>query len=701
MDAAPATVHPPNLGEMTRLPPAFDITRQTIGQASPWVPPGDHQLWGKVLAANDSRVVPHIVNVTGWENALLWGSTVPMKGPKGMELDFYNNPTDRLTYLRMAPALPSKFELTFDISAEYNWRTMNCCSESLDLHPINSTDGLVQCPLWRAKPPGASFFRSGRVEGEGDCKCLVASLLEPPRSVWQLCVTFAGRLALADMRAPRRRRLAAFNSFFDGRFHHVSISHSPSAVSLTVNGWHAGTLAFPAAEAALVQPAASEDVRSPARSPQFLHLGGTIRKKTRCRSCEGKWEYVLGTFSGRIRALALSTDVDRPPPLRRVTPSPIDPDGRWSNGSSSGAVALDGPSRLYAAMRAIAPRPPPAPPLPAPALVTPSPAPPPPHGADAAAEWARGSRRHAKRNRIIEAHHRTDGVLDRVSSAFAQRVREPSTCVPEGTVATTFVNAYHMPMLHLQAAALPRCFTRRYVALCSDTFITNPSTATTEAPTSPSDVSPPPFCVRWGSVGGADFAEKKSDGFLWVTWLRWELLHLALLADGVEAALWLDVDVVVLRNPFDYMRSLISSRAHAEQQTEQQTEQHAEQQTGQQTEQQTGQQTGLAPHRRAGPLHGETRTGGQEAPSSTLSRGELGGGELSHGGLGGGELGGGDGASPPGCALIFQQEFRIDVAALPNVSQTTARHTPHNWEDRDGASRLLCDRCGLSLPSGP
>ena len=104
---------------------------------------------------------------------------------------------------------------------------------------------------------------------------------------------------------------------------------------------------------------------------------------------------------------------------------------------------------------------------------------------------------------------------------------QSSTCVPASTVIVTIVNRAHAPLLQIQRKPLPPCFLRRYGALCFD------------------DTNANATCVRWPARSlGVGLA------YTALTWLKWEVLHLALAAPGVRAALWIDCDVAILRSPF-------------------------------------------------------------------------------------------------------------------------------------------------------
>ena len=113
---------------------------------------------------------------------------------------------------------------------------------------------------------------------------------------------------------------------------------------------------------------------------------------------------------------------------------------------------------------------------------------------------------------------------------MADIAARPSACVPDGSVVVTAVNTAHAPLLHAQVATLPQCFRRRYGALCFG-----------EARGWPAGAS----CSHWPAQRTGHRLSYEV-----FTWLKWELIHLALLATGVRTVLWTDCDVAVLRNPF-------------------------------------------------------------------------------------------------------------------------------------------------------
>ena len=103
-------------------------------------------------------------------------------------------------------------------------------------------------------------------------------------------------------------------------------------------------------------------------------------------------------------------------------------------------------------------------------------------------------------------------------SFWATLAAQPSDCVPAATVVTTIVNRAHAELLQIQHASLPPCFLRRYGAVCFEG----------------ADQHVNATCASWPVR--ALWSKGLSYGTM--TWLKWEVLHLALTARGVRAALW-------------------------------------------------------------------------------------------------------------------------------------------------------------------
>ena len=121
----------------------------------------------------------------------------------------------------------------------------------------------------------------------------------------------------------------------------------------------------------------------------------------------------------------------------------------------------------------------------------------------------------------------------RASDIIAKAVERPSSCVPNRTIIATSVNPFHEPLLRLQLTSLPSCFCTRYVALCSGIL-----------------GMPRITCLRWAATRASEFQRRD---FVSMTWTRWELMHMALSTGAVDAVLWLDSDVLLVRNPFTAM----------------------------------------------------------------------------------------------------------------------------------------------------
>ena len=120
-------------------------------------------------------------------------------------------------------------------------------------------------------------------------------------------------------------------------------------------------------------------------------------------------------------------------------------------------------------------------------------------------------------------------ALRGVPRFWEEVVRRPSACVPAGTVVATIVNRHHVDLLNAQTAPLAPCFLDRYGALCLGAAAANVS------------------CIPWADAAASEFGGGE---YTMLTWLKWEVLGLAMRAPSVEATLWIDCDIAILRNPF-------------------------------------------------------------------------------------------------------------------------------------------------------
>jgi hypothetical protein len=158
---------------------------------------------------------------------------------------------------------------------------------------------------------------------------------------------------------------------------------------------------------------------------------------------------------------------------------------------------------------------------------------------------------------VAGASARVVAGLAALSQAYVAASLRPSSCVPDSTVLTTFVNEHHAAALRLQASAMPPCLSKRYLAVCSLSKETTGMSVPSQGwRLTPPSARMPIECMHWGQDGtsaAADYSATPTRSFTSVTWVRWEAMHLALHAN-VRRVLWLDADVIVVRNPFLYAR---------------------------------------------------------------------------------------------------------------------------------------------------
>lgn len=121
-------------------------------------------------------------------------------------------------------------------------------------------------------------------------------------------------------------------------------------------------------------------------------------------------------------------------------------------------------------------------------------------------------------------------ALPSVAAAVRNVLSEPSSCVPEGGVTLSVTNSHHSHLRPAQFALLEheRCFMQRMVTVCystTDRFGT---------------------CVNSSfKIPPSDFRRSFYASLIWAKW--------AILADALSAAriaMWVDADVLLLRNPW-------------------------------------------------------------------------------------------------------------------------------------------------------
>ncbi|KAL1505029.1 hypothetical protein AB1Y20_008790 [Prymnesium parvum] len=115
--------------------------------------------------------------------------------------------------------------------------------------------------------------------------------------------------------------------------------------------------------------------------------------------------------------------------------------------------------------------------------------------------------------------------------ALVTAISRPSVCVPEGAFLFTYANKFHQDLMRMQMFPVQdeSCIVSRYVALC---FGGNWHPACVEAPALPA----------MGHHGALFYHH--------VLWVKWRLSRLALATQGCRMVLFLEADVVLLRNPF-------------------------------------------------------------------------------------------------------------------------------------------------------
>ena len=118
-----------------------------------------------------------------------------------------------------------------------------------------------------------------------------------------------------------------------------------------------------------------------------------------------------------------------------------------------------------------------------------------------------------------------------VSSFVARLVSRPSDCVPPGAVLLSTTNEYHSKLRELQFSRVrdQSCLMDRLLSVC---FNVSDGLGT---------------CVPGPRVFPAEFRKSNYANLIWA---KWRILADAL-SDAATTALWLDADVVMLRNPFD------------------------------------------------------------------------------------------------------------------------------------------------------
>ena len=110
--------------------------------------------------------------------------------------------------------------------------------------------------------------------------------------------------------------------------------------------------------------------------------------------------------------------------------------------------------------------------------------------------------------------------------------KKPSHCVPDGYSMISITNAHHTILTLLQIALIPSCLLQRTLVYCDRSVLHN--------------VSFSKNCY-WSTATfrPSDFP---SNDYQEITWLKWDLL---VQATRSGPTLFVDADVLILRNPFD------------------------------------------------------------------------------------------------------------------------------------------------------
>lgn len=121
--------------------------------------------------------------------------------------------------------------------------------------------------------------------------------------------------------------------------------------------------------------------------------------------------------------------------------------------------------------------------------------------------------------------------FENVSGPVARLVSRPSDCVPPGAVLLSITNEYHTKLRELQFSRVrdQSCLMDRFLSVC---FNVSDGLGT---------------CIPGPRVHPAEYRKSNYANLIWA---KWRIISDAL-SDAATTALWLDADVVMLRNPFD------------------------------------------------------------------------------------------------------------------------------------------------------
>ena len=120
-----------------------------------------------------------------------------------------------------------------------------------------------------------------------------------------------------------------------------------------------------------------------------------------------------------------------------------------------------------------------------------------------------------------------------VTSAVSHALLRPSVCVPDGGIVLSVVNKHHARLRPVQFHFIRHrpCFMRRVVSVC----FSNMTDSFGKCITSTFTVPPSDF---------------RRSNYANLIWAKWRIIIDALACPAAKMALWLDADVLILRNPW-------------------------------------------------------------------------------------------------------------------------------------------------------
>lgn len=140
-------------------------------------------------------------------------------------------------------------------------------------------------------------------------------------------------------------------------------------------------------------------------------------------------------------------------------------------------------------------------------------------------------------------------ALPPIGAAVRDVLARPA-CIPNGTVVLSALSEHHRKLRSLALLRAQRCLTSRLVTACYGLSANEAHGTCVSAP-----------AVRRTSFGGAasSYTRGVVEPYFELVWVKWRLLLAALQEGGARAALWLDADVVLFRNPWELHPALGSA----------------------------------------------------------------------------------------------------------------------------------------------